>query len=81
MMICHIYPVALPGGAFEWKWRCRDGKRKSSRAFPLFYECVEDARSHGVDVDLAQAHREIASATLNVKIVNRPAAAEAEEGR
>ncbi len=68
-MLCHIYPVAASGGAFQWKWRCKDGKRKSDRAFDLFYDCVEDARSHGADIDLAQAHREIAGANLNLKIV------------
>ena len=76
MSICHIYPVASAAGArpFEWRWRCKDGKRKSSRAFELYYDCVEDARSHGVDIDLERAHHEIASATLNVKIVAEAAA-------
>jgi hypothetical protein len=73
-MTCHIYPVAATGGAFHWKWRSDDGKRKSSRAFELFYDCVEDARSHGARVNLERAHEEIASATLNVKIVADDAA-------
>jgi hypothetical protein len=68
-MICHIYPVAVTGGAFHWKWRCDDGTRKSSQAFEFFYDCVEDARSHGARVNLERAHEEIASANLNVKIV------------
>jgi hypothetical protein len=68
-MFCHIYPVPSGGGAFQWKWRCKDGKRKSDRAFDMFYDCVEDARNHGVEVDLEQAHREIAGANLNLKIV------------
>ena len=69
MKTCHIYPVPAPGGTFHWKWRSDDGKRKSSRAFELFYDCVEDARSHGADIDLERAHTEIASAKLNTKIV------------
>lgn len=68
-MICHIYPVAATGGAFHWKWRCDDGKRKSSRAFELFYDCVEDARNHGARVNLDRVPGEIASANLNLKIV------------
>jgi hypothetical protein len=68
-MICQIYPVSADGSRFEWKWRCTDGKQESTRSFAFFYDCVEDARRHGVDVDLAQAHREIAGATLNVRIV------------
>jgi hypothetical protein len=76
-MICHIYPVAAAGGAFHWKWRCDDGKRKSSRAFELFYDCVEDARSHGARVNLERAHETIAAAKLNVKIVADAARLEA----
>lgn len=72
-MLCQIYPVASTAGAFQWKWRCKDGKRKSDRAFELFYDCVEDARSHGGDIDLAQAHREIAGANGGLKIVAKPA--------
>ena len=69
MRTCHIYPVAANGGTFHWKWRSEDGKRKSTRSFELFYDCVEDARSHGADIDLERAHAEIASAKLNAKIV------------
>ena len=68
-MICHIYPVHVTGGTFQWKWRCKDGKRKSDRAFEWFYDCVEDARSHGAEVDLEHVHHEIAAADSNLKIV------------
>jgi hypothetical protein len=74
-VICQIFPVEAKGSAFQWEWRCTDGKRKSSRAFELFYDCVEDARSHGARVDLDRAHHEIASATLNLKIVAASAVA------
>lgn len=49
----------------------RDGKRKaiSSRAFSLFYDCVEDARSHGAKIDLDRVHQEIAAANVNTKLV------------
>ena len=52
-------------------WRCVNGKRtrKSSRAFEWYYDCVEDARSHGVSINLDRAHEDIASADLNLKIV------------
>ena len=72
-MMCHVYPVPSAAGAFQWKWRCKDGKQKSDRAFEMFYDCVEDARSHGGDVDLAKAHREISSANAGLKIVAEPA--------
>jgi hypothetical protein len=71
-MICHIYPVAAAGGTFHWKWRGKDGKRKSERTFELFFDCVEDARHHGVEIDLTQAHLDIADATDNSKLVAHP---------
>lgn len=70
-MFCNVYPVAAGGGTFHWKWRCKDGKRNSDREFELFYDCVEDARSHGVDVDLTQTHLDIADAA-HAKLVARP---------
>ena len=70
MKTCRIYPVSANGGMYQWKWSCVDGKRKSysSRAFELFYDCVEDARSHGVDVDLEHAHQQIAGEGANAKL-------------
>lgn len=68
-MLCQIYPVHVSSGTYQWKWRCKDGKRKSDRAFDLFYDCVEDARNHGGDVDLDNVHQEIAAADSNVRIV------------
>jgi hypothetical protein len=76
-VICHIYPIAASGGTFQWKWRCDDGKRQSSRAFELFYDCVEDARNHGARVNLDRLHEQIASATLNVNIVAESARSQA----
>lgn len=71
MKTCHIYPVAAGPGAYHWKWRCVDGKRKtaSKRAFELFYDCVEDARSHGAAIDLDRAHREIAGENVHTQFV------------
>lgn len=71
MKTCHIYPVAAGAGAYQWKWRCVNGKRKSasSRAFELFYDCVEDARSHGAEVDLDRVHQQIAGENVNTKFV------------
>ena len=72
-MICHIYPVAARAGLFQWKWRGDDGKQKSSQSFDLFYDCVEDARSHGAAIDLARVHRQVAAETLNMKFVAQDA--------
>lgn len=71
MKTCQIYPVSAGGGAYQWKWRCVDGKRKSAsaRGFELFYDCVEDVRNHGGEVDLEHVHRDIANAHAKIKIV------------
>ena len=66
---CLIYPVSVSGGQFQWKWRLKDGKRKSERAFEWFYECVEDARNNGCDVDLEHIHQEISAVDTSLKIV------------
>ena len=44
-----------PGFGYEWKWHTDDGKTKSSKSFAYFYECVEDARRNGYDVELVPA--------------------------
>ena len=71
MKTCHIYPVSAGPGVYHWKWRCVEGKRKStsSRSFELFYDCVEDVRSHGGDVDLDRIHQQIADENVNAKFV------------
>jgi hypothetical protein len=48
---CRIYYIAA-GQVVSWGWRADDGRARSSQLFPLFYECVEDARGHGYYVDL-----------------------------
>lgn len=54
-MYCQIYVVRMNGPDFEWKWRLENGKQ-SSRTFNLFYDCVEDARQNGIEVDLNALH-------------------------
>ena len=71
MKTCHIYPVSSGAGVYQWKWKCVDGKKKSasSRAFDLFYDCVEDARNHGADIDLDRVPGEIADERANSQIM------------
>jgi hypothetical protein len=70
---CHIYPVSAGPGIYHWKWRLVDGKRKaaSTKSFELFYDCVEDVRSHGGEVDLDHVHQDIANDNAHVKIVSQ----------
>jgi hypothetical protein len=42
---------------YRWQWRAADRKVRSSRQFDLFYECVEDARARGYEVDLSAGRR------------------------
>jgi len=63
-MICHIYAVPASGREFQWKWRFENGERESSRSFDLYYDCVEDARAHGAQIDLTAGHRGARGSTL-----------------
>ena len=50
----HIFFVPTESAhIFSWKWRSSDGREESSGTFEYFYNCVEDARSHGYIVNLA----------------------------
>ena len=51
--------VPVPAGhahGYTWKWRCIDSKTVSKTDFALYYDCVTDARKHGFEVELQQAH-------------------------
>ena len=71
MKTCHIYPVSTGAGMYQWKWKAVEGKRKSAstRAFDLFYDCVEDARQHGADIDLERVPDEIADDSAKAQVV------------
>ena len=63
MKTAEIFSVTsrLPHG-YGWKWRCHATKTESSETFGLFYECVQDARKHGYEVDLGRAQDDPAGA-------------------
>lgn len=63
-MVCQIYAVPIRGGEFHWKWRSDSGERESARAFELYYDCVEDARANGQQIELAAGHRGARGSTL-----------------
>ena len=48
---CRIYYMAA-GQDVSWGWRSEDGRAKSRDLFPLFFECVENARENGYYADL-----------------------------
>jgi hypothetical protein len=52
MRNCRLYPVHGSERRFEWEWRSNDCKRRSSKRFDFFHDCMEDARSHGFTVVL-----------------------------
>jgi len=56
MAAVNIVDVAAPTAqGYRWQWRTADGAAASTRAFDMFYDCVEDARAKGHDVQLAGA--------------------------
>lgn len=46
-----IAVAARNGQGYRWQWRSVDGGAASERAFDLFYDCLDDARSKGYDVE------------------------------
>ena len=56
MKIAEIFATsagAEPG--YIWKWRCRTTNATSAQSFPLYFDCVLDAREHGYEVELTRA--------------------------
>ena len=56
MKRAEIYTV--PAGrepGYSWKWRECGGTITSAESFPMYYECLSDARSHGYEVELTHA--------------------------
>ena len=50
-----VHIVALPtrsAGNYRWRWVSNDGASASAHEFDLFFECLEDARKHGHEVEL-----------------------------
>ena len=35
---------------FAWRWRSEDQKQESSKSFPLYGDCLADAKRHGYGV-------------------------------
>jgi hypothetical protein len=47
---CEIYPVPSGGGnGFVWEWSAVGEIGRSKCCFDLFYECLDDARTHGYE--------------------------------
>jgi hypothetical protein len=40
---------------YAWKWRCRASNATSDKSFPLYFDCVVDAREQGYEVELTRA--------------------------
>ncbi len=52
MSRCVLYPIstnAEPG--YAWEWRTIGGNSHSGRFYTLFYDCLEDAKRNGHDID------------------------------
>ena len=65
---CVIF--AKPAGAhqFGWGWTSSDQTRRSKGYFRYFYECVQDARKHGYEVDFARVAEHLKSAAPNLHV-------------
>ena len=60
--VARVHVVAVPApnvNGFRWQWRSEDGAAVSKRAFDLYYDCLDDARVHGYEVQLAARPAEL----------------------
>lgn len=51
--ICPVDSTSEVG--YAWEWRCLGGKTKSAGVFQTYFECLEDARKAGYEVELTRA--------------------------
>ena len=40
---------------YAWNWRCAADGASSAKPFPLYFDCIADARQQGYEVELAHA--------------------------
>ena len=53
--VARIVSVSAPTTyGYAWRWTSEDGAATSPAAFPLFYDCLSDARARGYDVELGR---------------------------
>ena len=69
---CVIYAKSAGRGRFHWGWHTADQSRRSRALFAYFYDCLQDARRHGYDVDPAQVVAQLRASRLTIRIVPQP---------
>lgn len=56
MKKAEIYSVTTPSDpGYAWKWRSTGSKTESPAVFKFYYECLENAREQGYEVELTRA--------------------------
>ena len=56
MKHAEVYSVPIRGtDRFEWRWRALGARHASSRCFMFYFDCLEDARLNGYQVQLDHA--------------------------
>jgi hypothetical protein len=48
-------PSADSPEGFAWRWRAKEGKTESSKAFMRYYDCMADAERSGFVVEMTHA--------------------------
>jgi hypothetical protein len=56
-------PVAMSAGVC-WRWRSVDGNTDSTQSFMNYYDCLENARANGYQVEAKPQHNEVAPTRL-----------------
>lgn len=73
MKTAEIFATATADAAgYVWQWRCLESKATSARSFPMYFECVIDAREHGYEVELTRARGTSAPGGAGYALDNNP---------
>src|SRR5687768_4579915 len=60
-----IYPVQSTPTGYIWQWRADDGSKWSRGGFALFFECLEDARTHGFEPRLKAQNENVCELVID----------------
>ena len=59
---------------YEWTWASGDGRARAASRFELYYDCVQDAQSHGHDIEPPVRDRNVGAIGSHTRRSARPPA-------
>jgi hypothetical protein len=65
---CVIFAKPAGEQSYGWGWESGDKRRRSKGYFRYFYECVQDARQHGYEIEFAQVAEQLRTTTTGARV-------------